>query len=167
MNKNTFFRFVFIGAAGVMWAGTVFAQTATGYKPLHRSLFAAVELERNPFWPVGWKPTAAPSTPTAPATETLEVVIHPEDYALTAILLGRPPMAVINNREYAEGDFILIMPGGQKSKVQLEQVLDGKVILRYMNKEYTVILQRKESIKKLAPDQSPTPPEQNSTQPQS
>ena len=110
------------------------------FKLKRRSTFKLQESARNPFWPIGWtKPTAV--APTVTGTPVVEVAeLHPQDFQLTAILLGTPAMVVINGKEYVEGDF-LKMPGG--AKVQLARVLDGQVILRFGGKNYPIILQRK------------------------
>ena len=94
------------------------AQSGT-FKLKRRSSYTAQDSDRNPFWPVGWvKPVIAPAIPNAPApVEVIE--LHPDDYKLTSILLGTPPIVVINGKEYAEGDFLKNKGGGPK--VQLAQ----------------------------------------------
>lgn len=160
MNKQTYLRLFAVAVMCGCFPGPMFAQASGDYKPIHRSLFLSSELDRNPFCPIGWvKPGQVTAAPTTEATEVV-ADLRPEDYILTATLLGRPPMVVINGREYAEGDFLLLAPGGQKSKVQVQQVLDGKAILRFMNKEYAILLQRRgeQTIKKLGADGLPLPP---------
>jgi len=154
MNKNIVLAAVAL-AVGLM-NFTARSQDTKGFKLKNRSAFTLQEPERNPFWPIGWVKTA---TTTANTNETVQVAeIRPEDFTLSAILLGTPPMAVINGKEYAEGEFIVFKVGGPKTKVLVAQVMDGKVILRYMNRDYTVILHRKgeESVNKKA---APTPPQ--------
>jgi len=146
---------------GVVCSSPLSAQGGAGYKPIHHSLFLSSERDRNPFWPVGWvKQAPVSATPIAGPVES--AVLRTEDYALTAILLGRPALAVINGREYAEGDFIILRPGAPKSKVQVFEVRDGQVTLRFMSKDYTIFLKRKgeEKMKKegIIPQETPLPP---------
>ena len=155
MNKSI--AVAVIASALVLQGRPSWSQETAGFKLKHRSSFTLQDTDRNPFWPVGWvKPTGAVST--TDVTETVQVAeIRPEDFELTAILLGVPPLAVINGREYAEGDFIRVKGSGQKTKVQVAQVADGRVVLRYMNKNYTVLLHRIGEDKKATP--TPTPME--------
>jgi len=138
----------FLGSQG--WS-----QEAGGFKLKHRSTFTVQDTERNPFWPVGWVKTAAPTA----VSETVQVAeIRPEDFELTAILLGTPALAVINGREYSEGDFIVLKGAGPAAKVQIVQVMDGRITLRYMGKDYSILLHRKgeeTGIKKPTPTPSP------------
>ncbi|MEI8340733.1 MAG: hypothetical protein WCH43_04245 [Verrucomicrobiota bacterium] len=158
MNKSIVLA---VGAvAAVFLSGQAWSQDVKAFKLKHRSSFTLQDTERNPFWPVGWVKTA----PTAVASnDNVQVSeIRAEDFELTAILLGTPPMAVINGKEYAEGEYIIIRGGGPKTKVLVAQVLDGRVVLRYMNRDYPVALRRRgeeTGIKKAQPSPTPTPME--------
>lgn len=138
MNKNLLLATFSI--ASVLLISRTEAAEADVFKLKHRSTFTLQESARNPFWPIGWtKPAAAAPTATGePVVEAIE--LHSQDFQLTAILLGTPPMVVINGREYVEGDFLKVSGG---AKVQLARVLDGQVILRSMGKDYPIILRRK------------------------
>jgi hypothetical protein len=128
------------------------SQESGGFKLKHRSSFTLQDAERNPFWPVGWVKTVATATSTNENVQAAE--LRPEDFEVTAVLLGTPALAVVNGREYAEGDFITLRGSGQKTKVQIAQVMDGQVVLRYMGKDYPIILHRKGEeigIKKVQP----------------
>jgi len=149
MNKNLLLPALLV-CLGFLTPRIGVAQSA-GFKLKHHSSYTLQTADRNPFWPVGWvKPTTPQAVPGTAAIEVIE--LHPEDFELTAILLGTPPIVVINGKEYAEGDFLKIKGGG--AKVQLAQVMDGQVILRFMGKNYPVVLHRKGEEKGL---KKPTP----------
>ncbi len=57
--------------------------------------------------------------------------------------MGQPALAVINGKEYAEGEVIPCQMQGQKIDIQLAAVQDGSVVLRYHDKNYTVLIHRK------------------------
>ena len=84
---------------------------------------------RNPFWPIGWVPTAAP---VAKAAEVLTV--RPEDFAVTTISMDFPALAVINGKTRAVGDHIPVGADGQDF-VTVKQILDGTVVLDYRGRE--------------------------------
>jgi len=153
MKKNIVLAAVAIVAGFMGCQG--WSQESSVFKLKHRSLFTLQDTERDPFWPVGWVKTKTVTT----VNETVQAAeIRPEDFELTAILLGSPPLAVINGREYGEGSFIILKGSGQKTKVQVTQVMDGQVVLRYMGKDYQITLHRKGDevgIKKVQPSSTP------------
>ena len=154
MKKNILIAVIAV-AMGLAGCLTGRAQEVTGFKLKQYSKFALTDSERNPFWPVGWVKAGPVSTQTGETVQAAE--IRPSDYEVTGILLGTPPLAVINNGEYTEGSFIRTAEG-HKSKVQVVQILDGAVILRYMGREYTIPLHRRAEeagIKKATPTPSP------------
>lgn len=137
MNKNLIFTALLVSIS-LLTPRTGSAQAAV-FKLKHRSSYSVQDSDRNPFWPVGWvKPVAGPAVVGVPVVEV--VALHPEDFELTAILLGTPPIVVINGREYAEGDFLKSKAG---ARVQLAKVMDGQAILQYLGKNYPIILHRK------------------------
>jgi hypothetical protein len=118
------------------------AQNAPGeFKLKNRSSFDISGEAHNPFWPIGWaksQPLALPAT-LAPA----EIKLNADDFSVTSILLNEPPIAVINGKELAEGEMIQMQVGAQKFIVQLASVQDGRVVLRYLNKNLVVPFRRK------------------------
>lgn len=128
------------------------AQNAAGFRLKNRSVFVTAGAEHDPFWPIGWhKPNASePSSSTsAPVRNVVE--FRTDGIVVTSILLGNPPLAVINGKGYAEGELMAQEFAGQTITVQIAAIQDGAVVLRYQDKNYTVLLRRKgEDVKTLA-----------------
>ena len=146
MNKTAFSRraglapsVVFLAAAAL--ASTLShapAQDAGGYKAKNRSTFAGTQVARDPFWPIGWKKEAK-------GTETQgEVEITGDEFVVTSILLSPPALAVINGKEYGEGQFIPVP--GTAAKAQVAAIQDGVVALIYRGKIITAPLRRNEHL---------------------
>ena len=108
----------------------------------NRSAFNSIDA-RNPFWPVGYVPgTAAPAPGQTAAPKSL---IKAEDFTLTSISsFAGTRMATVCGKSVAEGDLVKVTLGGQPVKVQVVQVTDGSVVLRYAGQEVTVVLKRPE-----------------------
>jgi len=121
------------------------AQGGDSFKLKNRSSFAGAQVARDPFWPIGWK--KGTRDPSAPA----EVVINADEFAVTSILLSPPALAVINGKEYGEGQFILVPGSG--AKAQVAAILDGNVVLIYHGKTVTASLRRNEHLS------TPKPPD--------
>lgn len=106
------------------------------YKPKVLSRFEVAEGIRNPFWPCNYRPKAASAANVLGG-------IKAGDFVLTSILLGAAPrMALINGRDYAEGDFVSVGRPQQQIKVRLITIFDGGVILQHGNEKITVPLRR-------------------------
>src|SRR4051812_7702067 len=77
-----------------------------GYKLKKRSVFTQPETARSPFWPIGWiKP--APGQVTQQTQEAAPMTkLDPEQFSVTSIVGGTPPIAIINGRPYGEGEYI-------------------------------------------------------------
>ena len=96
----------------------------------HPSAFNAPPANaRNPFWPIGWVPSAAPVQVAAVA-----VSVKAEDFTVTTISLDAPALAVINGKTRAVGDQIPVTPDG-RDFVTVKQILDGMVVLDYHGRE--------------------------------
>ncbi len=116
------------------------AQDSQGYRPKSRSIFKGTLVARDPFWPIGWTRGAAKSDAIAVAAPE----IRAEDFTVTAILLASPALAVINGREYSEGQYIPLSGGAVKA--QIAAILDGRVLIRYKAKTVSSPLVRNEHI---------------------
>jgi len=133
------------------------AQTATAtatesYQLKHRSDFALQATQHNPFWPIGWEKGAAVSS----SQQESQVPISAQNFVVTGISISSPPMAMINGQNYAEGETITAMFGGQKVKILVVTINDGSVVLQYLNKKYVIALRRPELNTKV-PQQEFTP----------
>ena len=117
-------------------------ETTRGFKLKNRSSFSAGETARNPFWPIGWVKNSGP----AESTTEVQVDIRPEDFALSSIsIFGSTRLALINGRARGEGDYVPLTVNGRKIRVAVVAIQDGAVVLRYENKDFTVMLKRKET----------------------
>ena len=99
------------------------------YVLAHRSSFdVPAGAPRNPFWPIGWVPSAAPRAQVA----LLDV--QADAFHVTTTSLDYPPLAVINGRTYGIGEQVPVAahPG---AFVIVRKILDGVVVLDYQGHE--------------------------------
>jgi hypothetical protein len=107
----------------------------------HKSSFAMDAGSRNPFWPIGWKPTAKLSGKTSadqggdiPATAFVVSTITVEKGAR---------FAIINGKAMQEGQQFGLQLGTQLYQVVLKKIEDGHVVLSRHDQEILVPLRRK------------------------
>jgi hypothetical protein len=107
----------------------------------NKSSFKMEGNSRNPFWPIGWKPTAKlsePGTdhsgPDIPATAFLLSSITLEDNAR---------FAIINGKIMQEGQQFGLQVGTQTYQITLKSIQDGRVVLGRRDQEIVVPLRRK------------------------
>ncbi len=101
------------------------------YVLTHQSSFDAPPASaRNPFWPIGWVPTAP--VPTTAAAVSLNV--RPEDFVVTTISVDAPALAVVNGKTRGVGDQIPVSTDS-RDFVTVKQILDGVVVLDYHGRE--------------------------------
>ena len=100
------------------------------YVLTHSSSFTAPPANaRNPFWPIGWVPSAVVATQAA-----VVLSVRAEDFTVTTISMDFPALAVINGKTRGVGDHIPVGADGQDS-VTVKQILDGTVVLDYHGRE--------------------------------
>ena len=134
-------------SAFTLHASAVQAQSAEqskskDYVLMHKSSYTPSASPRNPFWPIGWVPTAAV------VTETVVVAtVKPEDFVVSSISMDYPPLAVINKRTYSVGDRIPVPVSGAAGTgstpsstefVTLRQITDGVVVLDHRGKQMRI-----------------------------
>jgi hypothetical protein len=91
---------------------------------------------RNPFLPIGYvRPVKA-----APREMILDV--RPEMFSITAILLGDPPLAIINGKDRGVGDRIPLNASGTEF-VLVRRISDGEVTMEYRGRLIVVPAGRK------------------------
>ena len=128
--------FLLTAAAALTMAGTARGQapakvSGKEYTLTHGSSFdAPPNGARNPFWPIGWMPTAAP-TQTA-TVQQLDV--KAEQFVVTTISVDYPPLAIINGKSYGVNEQIPVTADRRES-VTVKQILDGVVVLDYHGHE--------------------------------
>ena len=121
-----------LAAPAVLRAQSPTLPKASGkeYVLTHQSSFDAPPASaRNPFWPIGWVPTAPVQTA---AVVTLNV--KPEDFVVTTISVDAPALAVVNGKTRAVGDQIPVS-ADSRDFVTVKQILDGGVVLDYHGRE--------------------------------
>ena len=93
---------------------------------------------RNPFWPIGWVPTAP--IPTGNATTAVPVAdVRADQFTVTSISVDAPALAVINGQTRAVGERILVSgAAGAQDFVTVKRITDGMVILDHKGKELAV-----------------------------
>ena len=137
MTAPSLCRLAFLGAAtalivpGLLHAQADTAAGASGkeYVLSHRSSFdAPPATARNPFWPIGWVPTASQKT------QTVLLDVQADAFRVTATSVDYPPLAVINGRTYGVGEQVPVgsHPG---AFVVVRRILDGVVVLDYQGHE--------------------------------
>jgi hypothetical protein len=103
------------------------------------STFAVKEGERNPFWPIGWRPAVK-----AGAAEQAGPSIPPSSFAVTSITLDPGArFAIINGKVMAEGQQFGLQLGGQIAQLKVKSIEDGRVVLTHGAEEIAVPLRRK------------------------
>lgn len=101
------------------------------YVLAHKSVYGVAEGERNPFWPIGFKPSApTPDAPQAPVAEALPEV-RPEMFVVTTISMEQStPLAVINGRTHGIGDRLPVDASGREFVV-VRRIVDGAVFFDF------------------------------------
>ncbi len=125
-------------AAAALFSTGAFAQDG-GFKLKHRSAFSGTQVARDPFWPIGWKKEVK-----GDSVASADAEITADEFSVSSILLSPPALAVINGREYGEGQFIPIPGSG--AKAQIAAIGDGKVQIAYHGKIVTATLRRNEHL---------------------
>jgi hypothetical protein len=101
------------------------------------SSFAVQEGDRNPFWPIGWKPAGKNAEIAGPS-------IPPSSFSVTSITLDAGAhFAIINGKVMAEGQQFGLQMGGQVVQLTVKSIEDGRVTLTHSGEEIVVPLRRK------------------------
>jgi len=132
MKKLLFLGFIFC-------AGVALADETPPIELKHKSSFNFESGDRNPFWPIGWKPApkmaknehAGPSIP-ASAFVVSSIVLDPK---------GR--YTIINGRIMGEGQQFGLQIGTTVHQITVKAIEDGHVVLVRGEQEIVVALRRK------------------------
>lgn len=105
----------------------------------HKSSFKFEAGERNPFWPVGWKPAPklAKNEHAGPAIPASAFVVS------TIVLDPKARYAIINGRVMGEGQQFGLQIGSTVHQITVKSVEDGHVVLVRGEQEIVVALRRK------------------------
>lgn len=102
------------------------------------SSFSVQDGERNPFWPIGWKPAGATGAPVAGPS------IPASAFSVTSITLDAGAhFAIINGKVMSEGQQFGLQLGGQIARLTVKRIEDGRVVLVQGSEEIVVPLRRK------------------------
>jgi hypothetical protein len=100
-----------------------------------------MEGNRNPFWPIGWKPTVKLSEP---GTEHAGPDIPVTAFVLSSITLEQGArFAIINGKIMQEGQQFGLQVGNQTYQITLKAIEDGRVVLARRDQEIVVLLRRR------------------------
>jgi len=110
----------------------------------NKSSFQVDAAARNPFWPIGWKPTARVAGGAGGGSDQGEV--PPGAFLVTSITLdGATHFAIINGKTMGEGQQFGLQVGTQVYQVVVKRIEDGRVIIGRHDEEIAVPLRRKEA----------------------
>lgn len=129
------------------------------YELKNKSSFTVKADTRVPFWPVGWSKEKVAKAPAAtPVPVAKKILIEPEHFTVTSVLLSHPPLATINGRSFGEGEFLPVQAGGQPLRVVVKAIRDGGVWLDQSGHQIFVPMKR-ESVPRPASDPKAQPEE--------
>jgi hypothetical protein len=95
---------------------------------------------RNPFWPIGYKPTAQLSNTSGHSAFNVPL----SAFVLTSITLEQGTrFAIINGKTMQEGTQFSLRSGTQSYQLKVKSIEDGRVILACTDGDILVPLRRK------------------------
>ena len=119
---------------------SVFAEdnAAPPLQAKHKSSFE-LKGDRNPFWPIGWKPSGGGKYGESVASDIPESA-----FVVTSITIEKgAPLAIINGNIMGEGQQFGLKMGTSVYQVTVKSIQDGRVILARHDQEIIVPLRRK------------------------
>ncbi len=120
-------------------AQTSFAAEVAKIELKKTSTFTIQDGDRNPFWPIGWKPAGAGGQAEAAGPS-----IPPSSFSVTSITLDPGAhFAIINGKVMAEGQQFGLQMGGQVYQLTVKSIEDGRVVLARGGEEIVVPLRRR------------------------
>jgi hypothetical protein len=136
MNRFTLLLILIFATAGRLYAGD-----ATSLQIKNKSSFTMENNSRNPFWPIGWKPTAKVA---GPGIEHAGPDIPLTAFVVSSITLDQGArFAIVNGKILQEGQQFGLQLGNQTYQVTVKSIEDGRVILARRDQEIVVPLRRK------------------------
>jgi hypothetical protein len=109
----------------------------------NKSSFTMEETSRNPFWPIGWKPT--PKQTTSAPTEAAGPAISADVFLVSSITVDTGgKFAIINGKAMTEGQVFGLQLGTSTYQITVKAIQDGQVLLvRGRDQEIAVPLRRR------------------------
>jgi hypothetical protein len=115
---------------------SAFAEEAAPLQAKRKSSFE-LKGDRNPFWPIGWKPVGRYGE--GPSFE-----IPQSAFVVTSITIEKTGrFAIINGKIMEEGQQFGLQMGTSTYQLTVKSIQDGRVILALRDQEITVSLRRK------------------------
>jgi len=106
----------------------------------NKSSFQIDNTARNPFWPIGYKPSAQ----IANVTGRSAIDIPLSAFLLSSITLDQGTrFAIINGKTMQEGQQFSLRAGTQSYQLKIKAIQDGQVILACADGDILVPLRRK------------------------
>lgn len=128
----------------ILFASAVFGAEETPKIELkHKSSFTMDGTSRNPFWPIGWKPTAKLSGKGGVGSDQGGDIPATAFVVSTITLEKNARFAIINGKTMQEGQQFGLQIGTQIYQVVLKKIDDGHVVLSRHDQEIIVPLRRK------------------------
>jgi hypothetical protein len=125
----------------ILTAISVRADERTKIEVKNKSSFKMDGSSRNPFWPIGWKPSAKLSGGGG-ADQAGDIPANA--FAVTSITLDQAThFAIINGKIMQEGQQFALVLGSQTYQIVLKKIEDGRVVLGRQDEEIVVPLRRK------------------------
>ena len=126
----------------LLWTARGFAAEAPGLEYKNKSSFTMENGSRNPFWPIGWKPSAHVSDPNS--AEHASSDISASAFVVSSITLGQTNrFAIVNGKIMQEGQQFGLQVGSQTYQITLKAIQDGRVVFGRRDQEIVVPLRRK------------------------
>ena len=100
------------------------------------------ETGRNPFWPIGWKPSPKQTTSASPENGP---AVSADVFLVSSITVDTAgKFAIINGKPMTEGQVFGLQIGTQTYQITVKAIQDGQVILvRGRDQEIAVPLRRR------------------------
>jgi len=109
------------------------------YTPENKSFFQPEELDRNPFWQIGWQPEKSDDNSGAAPTPVQRLTQVPPDlFKLSSTLTGSPAIAVIDGRDYMVGQVLEKEVEGRRVQFRIMSIRDGQVVLAFEGGAVTI-----------------------------
>ena len=122
----------------VLCAAVALADETPPIELKHKSSFNMGANERNPFWPIGWKP--APKL----AKNEHGAAIPTSAFVVSTIVLDpKNRYTIINGRIMGEGQQFGLQIGSTVHQITVKAIEDGHVVLVRGEQEIVVALRRK------------------------
>jgi len=130
----------FVVASVLAAAGVAHADQPAMVQLKNKSSFTLDETTRDPFWPIGFKPTAKLSGGGSDQGGDIPA----SAFIVSSITFDQGThFAIINGKIMPEGQQFGLQLGGKVYQITLKRVEDGRVVLGRRDEEIVVPLRRK------------------------